>query len=343
MRPLLFLSLLLSLTLLAGTFSSRAAPTDTSGLIPNGGFEGGFYPVGAGQVADGWTRVNLSGNPTWQSTQVFAGGGWVEKIEGDNSQILSVENLSVGQPYNTVLYSRVGGLTPGNPYSFSGWVLKMWGGSAAQTPPGNPTALGHWLGYDLTGNTDPTAPTVVWNNAHYQTERPRWINRRIAFTATGNTVTLFVRVQLSEQRAETQVIVDAMELFDAPRATMHTPSGSYLSTPRLDFSGMVPPSLQARGNYQLYYKIEKRDPATGGWGTIIDEIQNDNVNLPLTWGETMTIRIEPYSKQPAGDNPPLNWPPTTHVGVPTAPITVTYGNAPASKMILTLVLEHIED
>jgi hypothetical protein len=337
MRPLVFLSILLSLFLLAGNLSARAEPTNTSGLIFNGGFEGGFYPVGGGQVADGWTRVNLSGNPLWQSTQVFAGGGWVEKIEGENSHILSVENLSVGQPYNTVLYTRITGLNPGNPYSFSGWVLKMWGGSAAPNPPTNPTALGSWMGYDLTGNTDPNAPTVVWGNAHYQTERPRWVNRRMAFTATGDSITLFVRVQLSEQRAETQVIVDAMELFDAPRATLHTPNG-YISTPRLDFSGVVPPSLQERGNYQLYYKIEKRDPADGSWDTLIDEIQSDAIDLPLTRGESVMVRIEPYSKQPPGDNPPLNWPPTTHVGVPTAPITVTYGDPPASKMLLTLLL-----
>ncbi len=338
MRILFFLSFLLSLTLLTGSFSTYAEPTDTSGFIPNGGFEGGFYPVGAGQVADGWTRVNLSGNPNWQSTQIFANGGWVEKIEGDNSQILSVENLSVGQPYNTVLYTRVSGLTPGNPYSFSGWVLKMWGGSAAPAPPENPTALGHWMGYDLTGNTDPTAPTVVWNNAHYQTERPRWINRRIAFAATTSTVTLFVRVQLSEQRAETQVIVDAMELFDAPRATLYTPSGSYLASPRLDFSGEVPASLRARGNYQLYYKIETKPLVGGSWSTLVDELTTDQVDLPLTWGETVLVRIEPYSKQPPGDNPPLNWPPTTHVGVPTPPITVTYGEPPASKMILSILL-----
>lgn len=341
MRPVVFLSLFLSLIFFAGTLSTHAEPTDTSGLIVNGGFEGNFYPVGAGQVADGWTRVNLSGNPLWQSTRVFAGGGWVEKIEGDNSQILSVENLGVGQPFNTVLYTRVGGLTPGNPYSFSGWVLKMWGGSAAPTPPSNPTAMGHWMGYDLTGNTDPNASTVVWGNAHYQTEQPRWVNRRLAFTATGDTVTLFVRVQLSEQRAETQAIVDAMELFDAPRATLHTASG-YISTPRLDFSGEVPGTLRARGNYQLYYKIEKRDPATGGWGTLIDEIQSDDLNLPLNWGETVTLRVAPYSKQPPGDNPPLNWPPTTHVGVPTAPITVIYGEAPASKMLLTILLRRTQ-
>jgi len=342
MRPVVFLALFLTLFVLAGTLATRAEPDDTSGLILNGGFEGGFYPVGGGQVADGWTRVNLSGNPLWQSTQVVAGGGWVEKIEGNNSQILSVENLSVGQAFNTVLYTRVGGLTPGNPYSFSGWVLKMWGGSAAPTPPSNPTALGSWIGYDLTGNADPTAPTVVWENPHYQTERPRWVNRRVAFTATGNTVMLFVRVQLSDQRAETQVIVDAMELFDAPRATLHTPSG-YIGTPRLDFSGSVPSSLQVRGNYQLYYKIEKRDPATGGWGTLIDEIQSDDVDLPLTWGESVTLRIAPYSKQPAGDNPPLNWPPSTHVGVPTAPITLTYGEAPTSKMLLTILMRQVAE
>lgn len=308
--------------------AAYAAPTDTDGYITNGGFEGNFYPVGSGEVAEGWTRVNLSGNPRWQSTRIFAGpDGFVEKIEGADSHILSVENLAVGQPFNTVLYTQVNNLTVGNPYSFSGWVVKMWGGSASPTPPTNPNALGSWMGYDLTGNTDPTAPTVVWGNPHYQRETQAWINRRMAFVATGTTVTLFVRIELSEQKAETQVIVDAMELFDAPRATLHTTSGT-ISTPRLDFSGEVPPQLRERGNYQMYYRIEKRDPLTGGWGTLVDNLQSDEVDLPLVQGETVTLRVEPYSKQPPGDNPPLNWPPTTHVGVPSAPITVTYGDPP---------------
>ena len=63
---------------------------------------------GAGQVAEGWTRVHLDGNPNWMSTQVFAQGGWVEKIGGENSQILSVENLAVGDPFETLPLSAGG-------------------------------------------------------------------------------------------------------------------------------------------------------------------------------------------------------------------------------------------
>src|SRR5688572_3866842 len=88
MRSLLFAMFFIALFGLTGTLVSRAEPDDTSGYIFNGGFEGDFYPVGAGEVAEGWTRVHLNGNPNWQSTQIFAGpNGWVEKIEGEDSHI----------------------------------------------------------------------------------------------------------------------------------------------------------------------------------------------------------------------------------------------------------------
>ena len=111
---------------------------NTDGYLSNGGFEGNYDAVGAGQVAEGWTRVHLNGNPNWMSTQVFAQGGWVEKIGGENSQILSVENLGIGDPFETLLYQRVEGLQAGQTYSFSGWVLKMYGGSANQDAPEDP-------------------------------------------------------------------------------------------------------------------------------------------------------------------------------------------------------------
>lgn len=312
----------------------RLGNEDTGGHLENGGFEGEFYEVGSGQVAVGWTRVHLEGNPNWMSTQVFANGGWVEKIGGENSHILSVENLSVGQPFETVLYQQVTGLVPGEPYSFSGWVLKMYGGSANQDPPEDPYSFGSWIGVDPTGGTDPAAESVIWGEQHWQVEEDGdWINHRLAVRAEAASVTVFVRIWLKWQRAETQAIADAMELFDAPRVTLHTLSG-YIETPHLDFTGTLPEMFDERGNFKLYYDVQQQ-AADGSWVTIASELTDDSSPLPLTEGETVTLRVLPYSFQPSDED--VNWPPNTHLGLPSEPITVTYGQPePAPPVVVQM-------
>ncbi|MBA3532790.1 MAG: hypothetical protein H0T73_12770, partial [Ardenticatenales bacterium] len=68
MRVRLFVLTLLFLlsTVMLGRPTASAPldyDNDTDGHLSNGGFEGNFYSVGAGQVAEGWTRLNLQGNP----------------------------------------------------------------------------------------------------------------------------------------------------------------------------------------------------------------------------------------------------------------------------------------
>ncbi len=304
---------------------------NTDGYLSNGGFEGNYYDVGAGQVAEGWTRVHLDGNPNWMSTQVFAQGGWVEKIGGENSQILSVENLGIGDPFETLLYQRVEGLQVGQTYSFSGWVLKMYGGSANPNPPEDPYAYGSWVGVDPTGGTDPNGETVIWGEQDWQTRRRgSWRNHRMAITAQSTSMTVFVRIWLKWQRAETQAIADAMELFDAPSVTLHTPSGT-LQTPYLDWTGTLPDMLAQRGFYEMYYDVQKQ-AADGSWSTILSEVRDDSVALPLVEGESATLRVLPMSYQPEET---VNWPPTTHVGHASEPITVFYGTIPATVQMST--------
>lgn len=316
----------LALFLLVAGAGLHAAPgqwdNETDGYLFNGGFEGNFYEVGAGQVGEGWTRVHLSGNPNWMSTQVFAGGGWVEKMGGEDSQILSVESLSVGQPFETLLYQRVEGLTPGQIYSFSGWVLKMWGGSANTRVPEDPFSYGSWIGVDPTGGTDPSAATVIWGATEWQDEvKGHWENHRLAVRAERSQMTVFVRLWLKWQRAETQAIVDSFELFDAPRATIQ-PTSRYISRPlaQIEWVGELPMMYGPRGFYELYFTVQ-RQQADGSWLTLAEEIQDTRFALALAEGETAVLRVLPLSYQPKGGL--VNWPPTTHIGLPSAPITLT--------------------
>lgn len=316
------------------TGAPLSGDNDTDGYLSNGGFEGAFYEVGAGQVAEGWTRTHLGGDPNWMSTCTFArgegadceeDGPWIEKIGGANSHILSVENLGIGEPFETVLHQRVTGLVPGQVYSFSGWALKMYGGSANPTPPTDPFSFASWVGVDPTGGTDPTAATVQWGEYEWQTTaRGNWINHRLTVVPDGEAATVFVRLWLKWQRAETQAIVDAMELFDAPSVTLHSQTG-YLATPHLDWSGTLPAMLSARGNYRLYYEVQQQ-ASNGTWETIATDLSDDSATLPLVENEVAVLRVVPLADQPEGQT--VIWPPSTHVGLPSDPITVILGDGP---------------
>lgn len=303
------------------------------GYVTNAGFEGTFYPDGEDLIADAWTRHNLSGSPDWMSTAIFAWGGHVERIEGENSHIISVDDLPIGQPYESVLYQQVGGLTAGQPYSFSGWILKMWGGSANQWPLPDPPTFVSWIGLDPTGGTDPNGATVIWSEADWQDGGPEWDNQLIAAVAQGPVMTLFVRLALTATRAESQIVIDAMELFDAPEATLQT-AGGYVTDPTLHWSGSLPPMLLARGDYRLYFEVQHYDDGSGRWLTLATALPatQTSYTLPLAEGESMQVRVLPYSLQPVS----TIWPPNTFNGIPTPPITVALDLGPPEAMLLPL-------
>ncbi|MGH2543050.1 MAG: hypothetical protein ACRDIB_09645, partial [Ardenticatenaceae bacterium] len=294
-----WLALLGILLLLAATRFAPIAGADidndnaTDGYLFNGGFEGNFNPVGAGQVAEGWTRTHLDGNPNWMSTQIFANGGWVEKIGGQNSHILSVEALGIGQPFKTVLHHTANGLTPGQTYSLSGWVLKMWGGSANTQTPG-PYDFGSRIGIDPTGGGDPTAPSVIWGEYDWQQEaRGRFVNHWLAARAQGSSMTVFVELWLKWQKAETQAIVDAFELYDAPAATLATSPG-FLTTPSLEWTGALPTMLDQLGNYAMFYEVQQWQSDLQAWAPIATELRTKSAPIPLTEGESGQFRVLPY-------------------------------------------------
>lgn len=325
--------MMLVLALALGLFwgAGYAAPdndNNTDGYFTNGGFEGTFVTDGEEQIATGWTRTHITGSPDWMSTCAFAEAGpncnesWVEKIGGSNSHILTVDERGVGQPFRTVLHQRVTGLAAGSPYSFSGWVLKLWGGSGNFSPPEDPFSYGSRVGVDRTGGTNPNAATVEWGEWEWEQSYGNdasWQNQYHAFTAQGGAATIFVEVWLKWQKPETQAILDGMELFDAPRVTLQTVSGP-IDEPRLRWTGTLPASLNERGPYHLLYDVQQLEEDE--WITIAEDVTNDSGMLPLPETGAVTLRVVPKAEQ--GSTP--NWPPTKHVGIPSAPVTVTLDN-----------------
>jgi hypothetical protein len=330
----------------------------TQGYVTNGGFEAGYYGDGNDLIGEGWTRVNRAGTPNWTSTglfnQVWNGGAEPEKIECDDSALITGgmgEAWKLGQPYDTVLYQRVTGLTPGQSYSFAGWILKVWGGTHpdARNLPRDPYSLGSWIGVDPTGGTDPDAPSVIWSEPDWDDEvDPKWANHRMAVVARGEVLTLFVRVQHKWEKDHTLVFVDAMELFDAPRATWRVQSHR-VTEPQvtLQWSGELPQSLRERGDiapFRLYSDVQQ-EQGEGNWVTIqtIETVQSDVANIStmvsVPEGQTVRLRILPYSYQRL-DLEAGHWPPTTHAGLPTQPIMLSWDD-PARLFPFNLFLPQV--
>ncbi len=191
---LLFLLLILIPGQVVGQSVSPQA--DAFQLLTNPGMEGYDPPYdrfegAACQVASGWQRFWYGGpTPCWMDTRVFAasplGGGWVERIEGETSQMLVAT-----EPYTAGLLQRVTGLTPGLGYGFHAALLTIFQSSA---PPTNDGTMIKQLGLDPTGGTDPQAPTVVWTAPDDHDEGPWDIDQRLSLYAQAPTLTVFIRV-----------------------------------------------------------------------------------------------------------------------------------------------------
>ena len=143
------------------------------------------------QVASGWQRFWYDGDePCWMDTRVFAnshlGSGWVEKIEGETSQLIVAT-----EPYTAGIQQTVTGLTPGLGYGFHAAMLTIYQTSA---PPAVDGTMIKQVGLDPTGGTDPSAPTVLWDAPDDHDEGPWSIDLRTVVYAQAPTMTVFIRV-----------------------------------------------------------------------------------------------------------------------------------------------------
>jgi hypothetical protein len=143
------------------------------------------------QVASGWERFWVGDSPPyWMDTRVFAyshlGGGWVERIEGETSQMLVSR-----QPYTAGLRQQVSGLTPGLGYAFHSAMLTIFQTSAQD--PVNGTMVKQ-VGVDPTGGSDPQASTVIWCEPDDHDQGPWSVDLQKAFWAVSPEVSVFIRV-----------------------------------------------------------------------------------------------------------------------------------------------------
>jgi hypothetical protein len=230
-------------------------------------------------------------------TRVFAnshlGVGWVERIEGETSQLI----VST-QPYSAGIWQQVAGLTPGIGYGFHAAMLTIYQTSA---PPAVDGTMIKQVGIDPTGGTDPQAPTVVWSDPDDHDEGPWDINQRTAVYAQGPAMTVFVRVISPHGSGGLPFLnysfLDSAILAQTPVVTASSPGLS----PHPFFSVSWKDAQPAPGSDELrWYDVQWLDEAEGVWRDWLTRTKDLRAAFAGDWGHTYRFRARVWQRYPNG-------------------------------------------
>jgi hypothetical protein len=250
------------------------------------------------QVTTGWDRFWYGGpEPYWMDTRVFAashlGAGWVERIEGDTSQLVIAT-----EPYTAGLQQQVPGLVPGVGYGFHAAMLTIFQTSA---PPAMDGTMVKQVGMDPTGGTDPQASTVVWSEPDDHDEGPWDINQRTAVYAQTPAITVFVRVISPYESGGLPFLnysfLDSAILAQTPVVTATSPAVSADPAFTVNWDNAVP----APGGAELKWRdVQWLDEAEGVWHDWI--IKSYDVEAPFAGerGHTYRFRARVWQHYPNG-------------------------------------------
>ncbi len=288
-------------------------------ILQNPGFEctAGYHPQPGilGLVPNGWTALILAGAPGLTSARmVFAGGceeeGFVERLEGWDSLVVLSQDIETppepGKPFDAAIYQQVQ-VEPGLAYSLSGWMVSLCGGSFSNP---NDCPAGYYmaklLGIDPTGGVDPQAGTVIWAEDRRNFTESRWANLRLAVTAQGSAMTVFVRVNSPFRWHGNHAFADAISIVRAPAAHfVDLPALVAGNQTLVRWAGDLGPDIAAipGGAYKLVYDIQYRGSMAREW---VDWLTGQPAgSAPFTAGmcsgdETVTFRVRARAEQPEG-------------------------------------------
>ncbi|MCU0496460.1 MAG: LysM peptidoglycan-binding domain-containing protein [Anaerolineae bacterium] len=200
---------------------STADPAPTAGTLVNPGFEAPFLTqADLGDIAQGWSAWRLIENA--DSSQPFyqAAGQSVTPArvatENESQKIFFFLGSGTGG-----LSQTVSGLT-GNTATFSIQAY-VWSSSDESNPDlsADPGIVTIEVGIDPTGDSSPTASTIVWSDPVEQYDA--FNTYTVSTPLSGDTLTVYVRVSVAEARLYTDVFIDDATLIigdeTAPIAT----------------------------------------------------------------------------------------------------------------------------
>lgn len=294
-------------------------------LIANNGFNGAFHQQAGvnGTVPDGWTAINLAGNPIWTDSNSFAGG---EKTEGSNAAVIVSEHIEDccdgnrdGWPFDAVLYQQVHGVVSGTVYSFATAMLTFCGGTAEVSAcwHTNNYTISKMVGIDPTGGTSPTANSVIWSAPNGDDHA--WRDMTVAARARATTITVFIRVRWPYTFHGAFAVYDAAYLALAPIGSLSTNAATSSGPMTINWSAQVPQDVSDYyQGIQLAYDVEMRDGTSGPWAKILTGTQDTHLNYNGAIGHTFQFRMLPF----------LGYPPDNHrlEGLYTDLVSVTVGD-----------------
>jgi hypothetical protein len=158
----------------------------SSNLLVNGSFEEG---VGASprSAIPGWTKTSgvdiRASDGTWFFSLKPTNGAWF------------CQGAVNGTASDGYIYQRVEGITPGQDYTFSAWVLTAHRENSTfkyDVWDRDNRLIHVRLGIDPTGATNPTASTVEWTPRMYSHLRYTQLGKTVF--ARSNAITVFVRM-----------------------------------------------------------------------------------------------------------------------------------------------------
>ncbi len=254
------------------------------------------------QVASGWQRFWYDGpEPYWMDTRVFAsshlGGGWVERIADETSQlILSTE------PYTAGLWQQVGGLMPGVGYGFHAAMLTIFQ-TSAQEPVHN--TMIKEVGLDPTGGTDPRAPQVVWSEPSGQDQE--WqVSLSTAAYAQATTMTVFVRVTSPYPAGAWPFLnlsfLDSAILARTATVSATSPPVVAAESFEVRWDNAVP--SPGEGIQIVRYDVQWLDEAEGVWHEWLTWTADLTATFAGQWGHHYRFRARAWQKYPNGAHLP---------------------------------------
>lgn len=286
---------------------------------------------GVMKIHKGWTLRVLNGTPWANSASMHfnhgncGGGAHVEKIEGNDSLVVFAHDLEwtdrPGKPFDMAVYQQVQ-VTPGQAYSFSGWMLSLCGGSTMPNDAPNGYYMAKMLGMDPTGGVDPLASTVQWvedrRNFVENNQRVGWVHQMMATVAQSNTLTLFARINSPFQWHGNHAFIDALSLVEAPVGRLtslpgHVPGQGV----EVSWDGSQSPMIGAipAGTYRLYLDVQAKVGDDGAWQDwlIGQDPGRASYVISTTNPVAISFRVRARSQQPPP--PPQGaWPNTRYTG-----------------------------
>ncbi|MDE3089206.1 MAG: YncE family protein [Chloroflexota bacterium] len=259
MTGLISLAIILSAFPLAPRAAAASCTLDPTNLTTNGSMPGpGHSAPPYGIVVNGWTPFILGStlpNFEWVNNENAPGD-----VAGTGAQYIWLDTYA----FDAGIYQTITGLTPGTYYRFwLGYALAAYDPGIGQNLRNN--LIGRQVGYDLTGGTNASAPSVTWGNVYWNGIAALNIpDLSLTFVAQTTRVTIFLRVvntNVNNGRSKVWFDVVCVEPLN-PQPPPTGPSTVFLPMARYDPSACTPLTLAATIPVGTHPKGVAADPAT---------------------------------------------------------------------------------